>query len=104
MYGYEVSALHPSYNTIICAGNIVPQFVCEGTPLGELRVGLSLASGLMQGEHREACVDRGLEDSWPLGCTLTKCGGRVVTEVKAMWKAGRAGGREKHQGEWLFCL
>lgn len=44
-------------------------------------------------------MDRGLEDSWPLGCTLTKCGGRVVREVKAMWKAGRAGGREMHQGE-----
>ena len=54
MYGYEVSALHPSYNTIIVyIGNILPQFVCEGTPLGELRVGLSLASRLMWTEGLE---------------------------------------------------
>lgn len=51
---------------------------------------LSSASGLIQGEYREACVDRRLKDSWPLGYVLITGRKRVVTEVKAMWRAGKA--------------
>lgn len=52
---------------------------------------LSSASALMQGEYREARVDRRLKDSWTLGEMLITCGKRAVIDVKAMWKAGRAG-------------
>lgn len=35
-------------------------------------------------------MDRRLKDSWTLGDMLITCGKRVVIDVKAMWKAGRA--------------
>lgn len=44
---------------------------------------LNSACGLIQGEYREACMDRWLKDSRPLGDILMTCGERVVIEVIA---------------------
>lgn len=48
---------------------------------------LSSASGLIQGEYREAYVGRRLKDSWLLGSMQITWRKSVVEEIEAMWKA-----------------